>query len=209
MSETRLAPETSVPTTEAPGLLEQVVAATKQTEPDRAQDLVKTLVEQALGGTVTFDKNLTRTFDRAIAAIDRKLSDQLNAIMHNEKFLKLEGSWRGLNFLVMNSETGASLKIRMLNASKRELTRDLTRAVEFDQSQLFKQIYENEFGTPGGEPYGALIGDYEWTNHPDDIETLRLMSNVAAGAFAPFISGVGAGMFGFKEWPELSRPRDL
>jgi len=209
MSETRLAPETSVPTTEAPGLLEQVVAATKQTEPDRAQDLVKTLVEQALTGTVTFDRNLPRTFDRAIAAIDHQLSAQLNAIVHDPRFLQLEGSWRGLNYLVMNSETGTSLKLRVFNVSKRELTRDLTRAVEFDQSQLFKQIYENEFGTPGGEPYGALIGDYEWTNHPDDIETLRLMSNVAAGAFAPFISGVGAGMFGFKEWPELSRPRDL
>jgi type VI secretion system protein ImpC len=191
------------------GLLDQVVSATKQTEPDRAQDLVKNLVEQALAGTVTFDKNLTRTFDRAIAAIDAKVSAQLNAIMHDPKFLKLEGSWRGLHYLVQNSETGTSLKLRVLNASKRDLTRDLTKAVEFDQSQLFKKIYENEFGTPGGEPYGALIGDYEWTNHPDDVETLRLVSNVAAGAFAPFISGVGAGMFGFNDWTELSKPRDL
>jgi type VI secretion system protein ImpC len=186
-----------------------VVAATKQTEPDRAQELVKTLVEQALAGTVTFDRNLPRTIDRAIAALDAKLSAQLNEVMHHPRFLQLEGSWRGLNYLVMNSETGTSLKLRVLNVSKRELMRDLTRAVEFDQSQLFKQIYENEFGTPGGEPYGALIGDYEWTSHPDDIETLRLVSNVAAGAFAPFISGVGAGMFGFKNWPELSKPRDL
>ncbi len=85
----------------------------------------------------------------------------------------------------------------MLNLPKRELSRDLQRAVEFDQSQLFKKIYENEFGTPGGEPYGALIGDYEWTQHPEDIETLRLVSNVAAAAFAPFISAAGAGMFGF------------
>ena len=136
-------------------------------------------------------------FARAIAAIDQKLSDQLNAIMHDPKFLKLEGSWRGLNYLIMNSETGTSLKIRVLNVSKRDLTRDLQRAVEFDQSQLFKKIYENEFGTPGGEPYGALIGDYEWTQHPDDVDTLRLVSNVAAGAFAPFISAAGPGMFGF------------
>ena len=178
MSESQSAAAGAATTTEAVSILDQVVAATKQTEPDRAQDLVKTLVEQALGGTVTFDKNLTRTFDRAIAAIDRKLSAQLNEIMHNEKFLKLEGSWRGLNYLVMNSETGTSLKIRMLNASKRDLTRDLTKAVEFDQSQLFKKIYENEFGTPGGEPYGTLIGDYEWTNHPDDIETLRLVCGI-------------------------------
>ena len=189
--------------------MEQVVAATRQTEPDRAQELVKTLVEQALAGTVTFDRNLPRTIERAIAAIDARLSAQLNAVMHHPRFLQLEGSWRGLNYLVMNSETGTSLKLRVLNLPKRELMRDLSRAVEFDQSQLFKQIYENEFGTPGGEPYGALIGDYEWTSHPDDVEALRLVSNVAAGAFAPFISGVGAQMFGFKDWTELSRPRDL
>jgi len=209
MSETKLASETSTATAEPSGLLEQVVAATRQTEPDRAQELVKTLVEQALTGSVTFDRNLSRTIDRAIAAIDQKLSGQLNSIAHDPRFMQLEGTWRGLNYLVMNSETGTSLKLKVLNISKRELNRDLTRAVEFDQSQLFKQIYENEFGTPGGEPYGALIGDYEWTAHPDDIETLRLVSQVSAAAFAPFISGVSPAMFGFKEWTELTRPRDL
>jgi type VI secretion system protein ImpC len=128
-------------TVESTSFLDQVVAATRQTEPDRAQELVKTLVSEALAGTVTFDRNLGRTIDRAIDAIDAKLSSQLNAIMHHPRFLQLEGSWRGLNHLVMNSETGTSLKIRVLNASKRELNRDLTRAVEFDQSQLFKKIY--------------------------------------------------------------------
>jgi type VI secretion system protein ImpC len=196
-------------TTESLGLLDQVVSATKQTEPDRAKDLVKNLVEQALAGTVTFDKNLSRTFDRAIAAIDAKLSAQLNAIMHHPKFTKLEGTWRGLHYLVQNSETSTSLKLRVMNIPKRELTRDLTKAVEFDQSQMFKKLYENEFGTPGGEPYGALIGDYEWTNHPDDVETLRLMSNVAAAGFSPFISAAGPGMFGFNSFTELAKPRDL
>jgi type VI secretion system protein ImpC len=210
MSGTEAAPAAAAPTTlEQANILDQVVAATKQTEPDRAQELVKTLVEEALRGTVTFDKNLSRTFDRAIAAIDRKVSAQLNEIMHHEKFLKMEGTWRGLHHLIMNSETGTSLKIRVLNASKRDLNRDLTRAVEFDQSQLFKKIYENEFGSPGGEPYGALIGDYEWTNHPDDIDTLRLVSNVAAASFAPFISAAGASMFGMESWTELSKPRDI
>ena len=190
-------------------ILDQVIGATKQTAPDQTQDLMKNLVEQAMSGTVTFDKNLSRTFERAVAAIDNKLSEQLNAIMHDPKFLKLEGSWRGLHYLVMNSETSTTLKIRLLNASKRDLSRDLQRAVEFDQSQLFKKIYENEFGTPGGEPYAALIGDYEWTQHPDDIETLRLISNVAAAAFAPFISAAGPGMFGFDSYTELSKPRDL
>src|ERR1044072_1079092 len=211
MADAKSAPEAAAATTTeaAPGLLDQILTNTKQTEPDRAQDLVKTLVEQALAGTVTFDRNLTRTFDKAVKAIDAKMSQQLNAIMHDPKFLKLEGSWRGLHYLVQNSETGTSLKLRVLNQTKRELNRDLSRAIEFDQSQLLKKIYENEFGTPGGEPYGALIGDYEWTNHPDDLETLRLVSNIAAGAFAPFISAAGAGMFGFDSWTELSKPRDL
>ncbi|WP_237215446.1 type VI secretion system contractile sheath large subunit [Falsiroseomonas oryziterrae] len=210
MSETSSSAAGATTTTEGSlGLLDQVVSATKQTEPDRAADLVKNLVEQALAGTVTFDKNLTRTFDRAIAAIDAKLSTQLNAIIHDPKFLKLEGSWRGLHYFVQNSETSVSLKIRVLNIPKKELTRDLTKAVEFDQSQLFKKLYENEFGTPGGEPYGAILGDYEWTHHPDDVETLRLMSNIAAAGFSPFVSGVGAGMFGFNDWTELSKPRDL
>jgi len=207
-TQTQAAPTT---TTAEGGLsfLDQVVSATKQTEPDMAKDLVKNLVEQSLAGTITFDKNLTRTIDRAIQSIDAKMSKQLAAIMHHEKFTKLEGSWRGLNHLVMNSNTGAGLKIKVMNMTKRELNKDLTKAVEFDQSQLFKKIYENEFGTPGGEPYGALIGDYEWVNHPDDIESLRLISNVAAASFAPFISAAGAGMFGFDSFTELTKPRDL
>jgi type VI secretion system protein ImpC len=209
-AQTQGAAAAEVTTTEGGlGLLDQVIGATKQTERDRAEELIRALTEEALKGTVTFDRNLVVTFDRAIAEIDRKVTEQLNKIMHHERFLKLEGSWRGLNYLVMNSETGTSLKIRMMQLSKKEMGKDLQKAVEFDQSNLFKKIYENEFGTPGGEPYGALIGDYEWTAHPEDVETLRLVSNVAAGAFAPFISGVGAGMFGFDNWSELSKPRDL
>src|ERR1700693_5715243 len=210
MSDTSTQTAATPTTAEGPSFLDQVVSATKQTEPDRAQDLVKNLVEQALAGTITFDKNLTRTIDKAIAAIDQKMSAQLNAVMHHEKFLKLEGSWRGLHHLVMNSETGTSLKIKVLNMTKRELNRDLTKAVEFDQSQLFKKIYENEFGTPGGEPYGSLIGDYEWVIHPDDIELLSKMSNVAAAAFCPFVTAADPKLFGFDgAWTDLSKPRDL
>jgi type VI secretion system protein ImpC len=210
MSESKtLAEAVPAAETEGAGLLKQLLAATRQTEPDRAQDLVRTLIEEANKGTVSFDRNLTVTIDRAIKAIDVALSDQLNDIMHDARFLKLEGSWRGLHYLVSNTETSTSLKIRVVNASKRELHRDLTRAVEFDQSLLFRKIYENEFGTPGGEPYGALIGDYEWTNHPEDIEALRLISNVSAAAFAPFVSAAHATLMGFEQWNELSRPRDL
>jgi type VI secretion system protein ImpC len=129
--------------------------------------------------------------------------------MHHPSFQKMEGTWRGLHHLVMNSETSAMLKIKVINVSKRDLFKDLSKAVEFDQSQAFKKIYENEFGTPGGEPYGALIGDYEFTNHPEDIELLSKMSNVAAAGFAPFISAASPKLFGFDDYTELSKPRDL
>lgn len=190
-------------------LLEQAITATKQTERDETQDLLKNLTEQAMQGTVKWDKNLTVTINKAIDAIDQVLSEQLAAVMHNEKFQKLEGSWRGLNHLVMNTETGSGLKIRMLNLSKKELYKDLDKAVEFDQSQIFKKIYESEFGTAGGEPYSCLIGDYQFTNHPEDVELLTNMSHVAAGAFAPFIAAAGPEMFGFDDFTELSKPRDL
>lgn len=190
-------------------LLDQAIGATKQTEPDRAKELLRTLTEEALKGTVTYSKNLTVTFNKAIALIDERMSKQLNAIMHHQSFLKLEGSWRGLHHLVMNSETSSQMKLRVINITKRELYKDLSKAVEFDQSTTFKKIYENEFGTPGGEPYGALIGDFEFTNHPEDIELLGQMSNVAAASFAPFISAASPKLFGFDSFSELSRPRDL
>jgi type VI secretion system protein ImpC len=210
MAETQnAAAEQAAATTTELSLLDQAIGATKQTEPERAQELLKTLTEEALKGTVTFSKNLTQTFNKAIALIDAQISKQLNAVMHHEKFQKLEGSWRGMHYLVMNSETSSSLKLRVLNLSKRDLYKDLSKAVEFDQSQLFKKIYENEFGTPGGEPYGSLIGDYEFTNHPEDIETLSMVSNVAAAAFAPFISASSPKMMGLENWTSLSQPRDL
>ncbi|MEM6471430.1 MAG: type VI secretion system contractile sheath large subunit [Planctomycetota bacterium] len=196
-------------TSESGSLLESAIAATKKTERSRAEELIKTLTEEALKGTVSFDKDVMRSINAAIAGIDQKMSDQLAAIMHNEKFQKLEGSWRGLHHLVMNSETGESLKIRVLNCSKRDLFKDMDRAVEFDQSQLFKKIYEDEFGTPGGAPYGALIGDYEFTNHPEDMDLLTNVSGVAASAFCPFISATAPQLFGFDDWTELSKPRDL
>ena len=136
----------------AGGLLEQVVAATKQTEPDRAHELVKTLVEQALVGTITFDRNLPRTIDKAIAAIDARLSAQLNEVMHHPRFTQLEGSWRGLNYLVMNSETGTSLKLRVLNLPKREMMRDLTRAVEFDRASCSSRSMKTSSARPAANP---------------------------------------------------------
>ncbi len=190
-------------------ILEQAVGATKQTEPDQAQELLKTLAQQALEGTVVWDKNLTQTINRAIAAIDSAISDQLANIMHDEKFQKLEGSWRGLHHLISNSETSATLKIRMLNVSKKEISKDLSKAIEFDQSHLFKSIYESEFGQAGGEPYGALIGDYEFNNTPDDISTLGEISHIAAAGFCPFIASAGPQMLGLDSYEDLAKPRDL
>jgi len=190
-------------------LLEQAIGATKQTPKDVTEDMLKALTSEAMKGTVTWNKNLSVTINAAIAAIDEALSTQLSAIMQNEKFQKLEGSWRGLNYLVMNTETSTQLKIRMLNIAQKELVRDLATATEFDQSKIFKKIYESEFGIAGGEPYAALIGDYEFTSHPDDIDLLTNMSNIAAAGFCPFISAAAPSMFGFDSYTELSKPRDL
>lgn len=212
MSEGELQSE-SQPEVEAadsgPSLLDQAISATRATERSRAEELLSALTEEALKGTVTWDKNLTATINAAIGRIDQVISKQLSAILHNDKFQKLEGSWRGLNHLVMNSETSANLKIKVLNVSKKDLFKDLDKAVEFDQSQLFKKLYETEFGSPGGEPYASLIGDYEFTGHPQDIEMLEKISNVAAAAFCPFVSAADPALFGFENWTELSQPRDL
>jgi type VI secretion system protein ImpC len=197
-------------TTEAgPDLLQQMVEATKMAEPSAAKDVIGALVDEAMKGTVTWNKNVIVTVTAAIEALDAALSKQLAAVMHNADFQKLEGTWRGLKYLVFNSKTNTMLKIRVFNAKKNELFKDLDRAVEFDQSQIFKKIYEAEFGTPGGYPYGALIGDYEFTNHPDDVELLSKMSQVSAAAFAPFISAAAPKLFGFDAWAELTKPRDL
>ena len=211
MPDARLVQTPQAETTAQPGvdLLEQAISATKQTEPKRAEELLRTLTEQALEGTVSYSKNLNLSISEAIKQIDAKISKQLAAVMHHPKFKQLEGSWRGLHYLVMNTETSANLKLRVVNWSKRELFRDMSRATEFDQSQLFKKIYESEFGTPGGQPYGALLGDYEFTNHPEDIDILRLVSNVAAAAFAPFIAAASPRLLGLDSYRELSAPRDM
>jgi len=204
-----IAEKENTQTVEATSLLDQAIEATKQTDSEEAQALLKTLTEEAMKGTVKWDKNLTVTFRKAIETIDAAISSQLREVMHNDRFQQLEGSWRGAHHLVMNSETSRTLKLKMFNASKKEVAKDLAKAVEFDQSQTFKKLYENEFGSPGGEPYGALVGDYQFSNHPDDIELLSNMSNVAAASFCPFLTASSPDFFGFDDWSELSKPRDL
>ncbi|SHE42926.1 type VI secretion system contractile sheath large subunit [Vibrio gazogenes] len=144
-----------------------------------------------------------------IAQIDSNLTNQINQVMHAPEFQALEATWRGLHFFVMNTETGATLKIRLLNVSKKDLLKDLQKAVEFDQSALFKKVYEEEFGTYGGDPYSFLMGDYEFGRHPEDIELLEKISGVASSAHAPFISSAYAKLFDMEDFFTLAQPRDL
>ena len=144
-----------------------------------------------------------------IAQIDDLLEMQLDQILHNPAFQALEASWRGLHYLVDKSETGSHLKIRVLNASKADLTRDIEGAVEFDQSALFKQIYEEEYGTYGGNPFSVLIGDYAFGRDPQDMATLTGISGVAAAAHAPFIAAASPELFDWSSFSELNKPRDL
>lgn len=196
-------------TTTQVSLLDQAIEATKKTEPDEARGLIKALTEQALQGTVTWDKNITVTLQKAIQALDGVISSQLSEVMHAPELLSLEGTWRGLNHLVQNSETSTSLKIRMLNASKKDVQRDLSKALDFDQSELFKRLYEDEFGSAGGEPYGALIGDYEITNSAEDIDMLQSMAGLGAASLCPFITAASPAMFELDNWQEMAKVRDL
>jgi len=183
--------------------------ARNETQTEQATDMIKEFVQQVMQGELVMSRDMEATINARIAAIDKLVSSQLNMIMHHEDFQKLEGSWRGLNHLVMQSETGTGLKIRVLNASKKDLFKDLEKAVEFDQSALFKKVYEEEFGTFGGAPFGALIGDYEFTNHPQDISLLEKIAGVAAAANAPFVAAASSQLFGWDSYTELSEVRDL
>lgn len=147
--------------------------------------------------------------EKCIAKVDDLLSSQINEILHHPAFQELEGTWRGLFYLVMNTETSTFLKIRVLNATKKDLLNDLEHAIEFDQSQLFKKVYEEEYGTFGGHPYSCLIGAYEFTRHPQDILLLEKISNVAAAAHAPFIAAAHPKLFDMDSFSHLGAPRDL
>jgi len=175
-----------------------------------ARDLVSEYALQisSQGMTVGKDTVVAGIKDR-IAIIDELISAQLNEIVHDPDFQKLEASWRGLQYLVMNSETGTMLKLRLLNVTKGELTSDLEKAVEFDQSALFKKVYEEEYGTFGGNPYSVLIGDYEFGRHPQDMATLEKISTVAAAAHAPFIAMASPKLFDWDRFTEMGIPRDL
>ncbi len=199
--------------TEESGVLDQIINETRigkdDWERDQSRRQIATLVEEVMKGTLRVSKDLEATINARIADIDKVLSAQLNAIMHAPEFQKLEGAWRGLHYFVMQSETSTMLKIRVLNISKDELRKDLEKAVVFDQSALFTTVYDEDYGTFGGAPYGALIGDFEFGRHPQDLALLEKVSNVAASAHAPFISAAAPGLLGLEDFTDLPNPRDL
>jgi type VI secretion system protein ImpC len=200
-------------TTEEKGLLDQIVEqgrfGTDVQARERGKNLIKEFVAQVVEGSMTVAKDAEMMINARIAQIDHLLSLQLNEIIHHEAFQKLEGSWRGLKHLMDHSETGTSLKIRVLNVTKKELLRDIEKAPEFDQSALFKKVYEEEYGVFGGAPFGALIGDYEFGKHPEDMALLEGISHVAAQAHAPIVSAAAPDLFNLESFTSLHAPRDL
>ena len=176
---------------------------------ERGRDLVKRFVSEVLEGQITVSRDTEAAINQRIAQIDHLLSIQLNEILHHPEYQKLEGSWRGLKYLLANSSTNEMLKIKVLNVSKKELLRDLQRAPEFDQSAMFKKVYEEEFGVFGGAPFSALVGDYYFDKSGQDIELLEKIAQVAASAHAPFLTAASQDMFNLQSFAELDAPRDL
>jgi type VI secretion system protein ImpC len=172
---------------------------------------VQTLAEQALASAAVVSDDAVKTIQAIIAEIDKKLSEQVNAIIHHDDFRSLEGTWRGLHYLVNNTETDETLKIRVMNISKKDLGKTLKKfkGTAWDQSPLFKKFYEEEYGTPGGAPYGCIIGDYSFDHTPPDVEIMAGMAQISAAAHTPFIAGAAPTLLNMDSWQQLADPRDL
>jgi len=198
---------------EAFSLLDDIVARSKvarsHTEHERAKDLITELVREVLQGTVVVSDNLSATLDARIAEIDHLISEQLSEVMHAEAFQKLESTWTGLHYLCKQTSTGEKLKIKVFNATKKELVKDFKTAIDFDQSALFKKVYEEEFGTFGGAPFATLIGDFDLGRSAEDMYFLEQMSHVAAAAHAPFVSAASPELMGLESFTDLGKPRDM
>jgi type VI secretion system protein ImpC len=205
--------QTAATSTLENGLLDQIIEQSKvaksDTEHQRAKDIISELVKEVLQGTVVVSDNLNLTLDARVAEIDQLISEQLSVVMHAPEFQKLESTWRGLHYLCSQTSTGPMMKIKVFNATKKELVRDFKSAIDFDQSALFKKIYEEEYGTFGGSPFGTLIGDFETTRQPEDMYLIEQMSHVAAAAHAPFISAASPELLGMETYTDLGKPRDM
>ena len=198
---------------ESVSLLDDIVARSKVAKTDsehaRAKDIIGELVKEVLDGTVVVSDNLSANIDARIAEIDQLISAQLSEVLHAPEFQKIESSWTGLHYLCKHTSTGERLKIKLLNTSKKDIVKDFKTAIDFDQSALFKKVYEEEFGTFGGSPFGALIGDFEIGRGAEDMYVVEQMSHVAAAAHAPFISAASSELFGLEAFTDLGKPRDL
>jgi type VI secretion system protein ImpC len=193
------------------GLLNKEFKPRSDAAKEAVETAVRTLAEQALAATSIISSDTIGTIEAMIAALDKKLSEQVNLIMHHKAFQEVESAWRGLNYLVTNTETDEMLKIRVMNISKADLGRTLKRykGVAWDQSPIFKKLYEAEYGQFGGEPFGALVGDYFFDHTPPDVELLGQIAQVSAAAHCPFIAGLSPSSMQMESWQELANPRDL
>jgi type VI secretion system protein ImpC len=200
-------------TLESDALLEQIIDTgikpRDDTARDRGRELIRNLVDQITDPSFIVEKGVWETLNARIAQLDEILSRQMDAVLHHPEFQKLEASWRGLNKLVKGTETGENLKIRVLNCSKKDLLRDFQSASEFTESALWKAVYEYEFGLYGGDPFGCLVGDFEFGKGPQDVGLLQQISQVAAASHAPFISAAGPEMFGMESFTQMPDPRDI
>jgi type VI secretion system protein ImpC len=192
-------------------LLEKEFKPKSERRKEAVERAVKTLAEQALTQSVLVSDDAIRSIESIIAELDAKLTDQINEILHHDDFQKIESSWRGLHYLVNNTETDEMLKIRVYNISKKDLHRTLKKykGISWDQSPLFRKMYEEEYGQFGGEPYGCLVGDYYFDHSPQDVELLNQMAEISAAAHAPFITAPAPSLLNMDSWQELSDPRDL
>lgn len=192
-------------------LLKQSFKPRTERDVTEVENAVGTLVAEALKDASVIKDDVLETIEGIIASLDRKLSEQVNEILHAPEFQQIESAWRGLHYLVYNSETDANLKIRVMNVSKSELYRNLRTypGAKWDQSPLFKKVYEQEFGQLGGEPYGCLICDYSFSHVPVDVQLMRDLSRIASAAHAPLFAAAEPTLLGMDSWRELSNPRDL
>ena len=211
-AETKPVAATTTTNEEASSLLDQVIKVTRpqdEREAERTKTYFRRFLDQVVKPGQVVSNDVEANIKHWIGEIDKSLSKQLNEVLHHADFQRLEGTWRGLHYLVHQSETGENLKIRVLNVTKKELFKDLEKAAEFDQSVLFKKIYEEEYGQLGGKPYGMLMGDYQFGRAPEDISLLKMISGVAAAAHAPFVASASPKMLNMERFDELPKPRDL
>jgi type VI secretion system protein ImpC len=192
-------------------LLKQSFKPRNERAATEVESAIKTLVSQALSDTSLIKNDVLDTLDEMIAHLDRKLTEQMNEILHAPEFQQIESAWRGLHYLVTNSETDATLKVKVMNVGKKELLNNLRLypGARWDQSPMFKQVYEQEFGQLGGEPFGAIVADYYFNHEALDVTLLRSLSKIASSAHAPLLTAADPSLMGMDTWTELMNPRDL